>query len=116
VGPGKKRELSQIVLLHQGEHKPDKAEDVEGKRYQSMVSHQEGEEVYPVDDNTELLHQSLSVEKIVRSDEEVPGERPEPGKVVHFVDGVSDVDNLSKALDLDAGYRNHKSKRSPVDD
>ena len=63
VGPGKKRELeigwefikemftldlnlSQIVLLHQGEHKPDKAEDVEGKRYQSMVSHQEGEEVY----------------------------------------------------------------------
>ena len=38
--------LSQIVLLYQGEHKPDKAEDVEGKRYQSMVSHQEGEEVY----------------------------------------------------------------------
>ena len=37
--------LSQIVLLHQGEHKPDKAEDVEGKRYQSVISHQEGEEV-----------------------------------------------------------------------
>ena len=70
--------------------------------------------LYPVDDNTELLHQGLSVEKIVGSDEEIPechdticleslkmnkpGERPEPGKVVHFVHSVSDVDNLSKTL------------------
>ena len=28
--------------------------------------------LYPVDDNTELLHQGLSVEKIVGSDEEIP--------------------------------------------
>ena len=46
VGPGEEGKLAKVVLLHQGEHEPDKAEDVEGKRYQSMVSHQEGEEVY----------------------------------------------------------------------
>ena len=57
-----------------------------------------GKEVDTVDYDTKVLHKGLAVEEIVRCDEEVPGHRPEPGKVVHLVDSIPNVDYLGETL------------------
>ena len=72
--------------------------DVHGEGNQSVVFDEDGEEVDPVDDDPELLHESLPVEEVVGGDEEIPGEGPEPGKIVHLVNCVADVDDLRKTL------------------
>ena len=72
--------------------------DVHGEGNQSVVFDEDGEEVDPVDDDPELLHESLSVEEVVGGDEEIPGEGPEPGQIVHLVNCVADVDDLRKTL------------------
>ena len=72
--------------------------DVHGEGNQSVVFDEDGEEVDPVDDDPELLHESLPVEEVVGGDEEIPGEGPEPGKIVHLINRVADVDDLRKTL------------------
>ena len=59
-----------------------------------MILDKDGEEVNPVDDHPELLHEGLAVEEIVGGDEKVPGEGTEPGKVVHLVHRISNVNDL----------------------
>ena len=63
-----------------------------------MVSDKEREEVHIVDENTKLFHKGLSIEEVVGGDQKIPGERPEPWEVVHLVDSIANVDDLSKTL------------------
>ena len=63
-----------------------------------MVSDKEGEEVNIVDENTKLFYKGLSIEEVVGGDQKIPGERSEPGEVVHLVDSIANVDDLSKTL------------------
>ena len=72
--------------------------DVHGERDEPVILDEHGEEVHPVDDHTELLYQGLAVEEVVGGNEEIPGEGPEPGQVVHLVHCVSNVDNLRETL------------------
>ena len=37
--------LAEVILLHEGENEPDKAKDIEGKGYQTMVAHKEWEKI-----------------------------------------------------------------------
>ena len=69
-----------------------------------MILDEHGEEVHPVDDHPELLYQGLAVEEVVGGNEEIPGEGPEPGQVVHLVHCVSDVDNLRETLKIDLTF------------
>ena len=81
-------------------HTDDLTNDVHGERDESVVADEEGKEVNSVDDDTELLHEAFAIKEVVRSNEEIPRKRPEPRKIVHFVDSVANVDYLSKALKI----------------
>ena len=72
--------------------------DVHGEGDESVVLDQDREEVHPVDDHTELLYQRLSVEEVVGGNQKVPGQRSEPGKVVHLIHRITNIDNFSKTL------------------
>ena len=96
--PGKERKLAKIILLDEREDKPNKPNDVHGEGDESVISDEEGEEVHIVDENTKLCDQGLPIKEIVGGDKKIPGERSEPGKVVHLVNSVANVDDLSKTL------------------
>lgn len=53
-----------------------------------------------VDDNTKVVNKAFSVEEVVGSDEEVPGERAEPWQSMDAIHCVPDVDDLFKTLHL----------------
>lgn len=54
-----------------------------------------------IDDHTKVVDKALSVEEVVGRDEEVPGERTEPGQSMDAIHCVADVDDLLKTLHLD---------------
>jgi len=79
-----------------------------------VVSDKEREEVHIVDENTKLFHKGLSIEEVVGGDQKIPGERSEPGEVVHLVDSIANVDDLSKTLNLNQKYCDHQSQGSTI--
>ena len=100
VGPCKKRELSHVVFLDQGEHKPDKAHDVHGERDESMVADQKGQDFDSIDEDTKVIDEGFTIKEIVWSHQKVPWQRSKPRQVVDPVHRIAYVDNFRETLDL----------------
>lgn len=63
----------------------------------------------PINDNTKIVNQVLSIEEVVGSQQEVPGEGTEPRQPMHSVDSISNIDDLFKAFHLNAQHlQNYK--------
>jgi hypothetical protein len=56
----------------------------------------------PIDHDTEVINKVFSIEEVVGSKQEVPGERAEPRQPMDSVHRIANVDNFLKTFHLDA--------------
>lgn len=114
--PGEETELSHVVPLDERQDEPHEAHAVQTERDEPMVRHQELQVVRPINDDSKVINEVLSIEEVVGGQQEIPGEGPEPGESMDAVHGVPNVDDLFETFHLHTQYRDHKSQWSSVDE
>lgn len=53
-----------------------------------------------VEYHTKIVNQTFPIEKVVRCEQEVPGEGTEPWETVYPVDGIADIDDFFETFHL----------------
>jgi hypothetical protein len=76
-----------------------------------VVSDQKRKKVHIVDENTKLLHKSLSIKEVVGGDQKIPRKRSKPRQIVHLVHSITNVDNLRKTLKYGDAADDHSSRK-----
>lgn len=67
VSPSEETELLHIIFLHERQHEPNESDAVQAERQESMVGDKESQCLNSIEEHSEIVEETLSVEEIVGS-------------------------------------------------
>lgn len=124
MSPGKQTELFHVVFFDQRQHEPHEADTVQCERQEPMIGDEETQiflcgkiqnmnekqfntkiKMYryayqAIDDDTKVIDQILTVEKVVGRQQKVPGQTAEPWQAMDAIHLIANGNDFFETFDL----------------